>query len=498
MWIAKTLLLAAPLALAAGCAQYQRSPLNLDGYLQSWTGRTADCQPVRDYARKLTRTDDPDSATFDLDDGLTLSEAEAIALYFNPDLRLARARAEVPLAGAKEAGWWPDPSIEASLLRFTDRGSPTRFRLNGPSIDGVNLGGLESTPFGFRRVESESIEDPYIVGASLSLTIPISGRLAVEKDLAWSQYDAAWRDIAVREWQLVENLRTTWREWSAASERLRLTQEYLARLEVVADNTHQLAGVGELPPTDARLIRIELARQQTTLIAVQLQEERGRLKLLAMMGLPPDCPVQCAPDLNVPPVHVPGKDWRKVLLASHPRLKAAQADYETAEQSLRLEIREQYPDLDIGPSYSFEEGFSRLGMGVGFKLPLWNRNRRAVAEAIAAREAARVRAQTQLESAVSAYRRAQADLEAAHDRRRTLTQTVAPLVDQQVDDTRKLLDVGEVDILLLRDALSTSFQTKLDIVEAAAAEAVAADTLRTMLHPPWSGNENQPDKEPES
>ncbi len=468
----------------AGCQSYQRRPLELRDYARQWAVRALDLESIQGYAASLSDSEAA-KTPFDSSDGLSLHEAVAVALHFNPQLRVTRAAAEVPLASAKEAGWWPDPQFEAELLRFVDRGDKTRFKLDGPSIDGVSAGGLETTPIGFRRVEGDYIDDPWIVGAGLSITIPISGRLLVEKEFRWAQYSAAWRRILVREWELVTDLRAAWLDWSSASERLRIAQSYVEELEAIAGMTEHLVAAGEMKPTQGRLLQIELARRRTEMLLYQQEEARKRLSLLALMGLAPASPIPLHPQLAIDVTGLPAEGRAELLLARHPQIKSVEADYEASEQQLRLEIRRQYPDLDIGPSYSFEEGFSRLGLGIGFPIPLWNRNRQAIAEAFAAREQARIEAEATVERVLSDLAQVEVRMQYASQRRSALVERVAPLVEKQVEDSRTLLDLGEVDVLLLRDALTGSLDTKLELIDAALAEQRAANELQQMLHPHW-------------
>jgi cobalt-zinc-cadmium efflux system outer membrane protein len=482
------------ITLLAGCAAYERRPLELGQYADAWRARDIDVETVHAFAEALV-ADVDDQAPYDPVDGLSLPEAEAVALVFNPQLRLARARAEVPLASAREAGWWPDAEFEAEVMRFVNRGSPSRFEFDGPSFHGVNSGiigangpspgGLEFTPPGYRRVEGDFIDDPWIVGASLSITIPISGRLAVEQDWAWAAYRASWRHILISEWELLIRLRAAWLEWSTTNERIGVVTAYIEQLATVASVADQLVAAGELKSTDARLLAIELQRQRTVLQSLDGEQEQQRLELFALLGVAPEAPVELRPTVFLPEIDTPASDRRNRLLQSDPRLLAARAVYEAAEQRLRLEVRKQYPDLNVGPSYSFEEGFSRLGFGFGLPIPLWNHNRQAVAEAAAERDAARVEAETQTEQVFSELARAETRLQFATQRRQMLVRDVVPLVDRQVDDTRKLLDIGEVDVLVLRDALGSAVETKLAVLTATLAEAQAANLLQQMLAPRW-------------
>ncbi len=485
--------LAVTLLVLTGCTTYERRPLELEQYAESWPLRDINVDSIRTYAATLAGGEEHDP--YDPSDGLSLAEAEAVALVFNPQLRLARAQAEIPLASAREAGWWPDPEFEAEVLRFANRGSRTSFRFDGPSFSGVNTGviganglsanGMEITPPGYRRVEGDFIDDPWIVGASLSITIPISGRLAVEKDWAWAEYSASWRRILISEWELLTRLRAAWLEWSTTRERIEVTKAYIEQLGTVATMTERLATSGELNPTDARVLLIELRHQRTVLQNLEFEAEQQRLDLLVMLGLDPEAPVELAPAVFLPRIDVPEEARRELLLRRDPRVLAVRAAYEAAEQRLRLEVRKQYPDLTVGPSYSFEEGFSRLGFGFGLPIPLWNHNRQAVAEASAERDAVRVHAEAQIEQVFSELARATTRLRFAAERRQMLLQDVVPPVERQVEETRKLLELGEVEVLVLRDALSSAVETKLELLEATLTEARAANALQQMLAPRW-------------
>ncbi len=481
------------LLILTGCATYQQRPLELEKYAKDWPAREIGGDSIREYAETLVEGEE--NVPYDPSDGLSLAEAEAVALVFNPQLRLARAQADVPLASAREAGWWPDPEFEANVLRFANRGSRTQFRFDGPSFNGVNTGivgasglsagGLEITPPGYRRVAGDFIDDPWIVGASLSITIPISGRLAVEQDWAWAEYAASWRRILISEWQLLTGLRAAWLEWSTTCERIEVIKAFVEQFGTVATVTERLAAAGELKPTEARLLLVELRRQRAALQAAESEAELQRLELFALLGLSPEAPIELRPNVFVPRINEGPDSRRDTLLRRDPRIMAVRAEYEAAEQRLRLEVRKQYPDLNVGPSYSFEEGLSRLGFGFGLPIPLWNHNRQAVAEAAAEREAARTRAEARIEQVISELARAEARLGYAAQRREMLLDEVVPLVDRQVEETRELLGLGEVDVLVLRDALNSAVETKLEVLQATLVEAQAANVLQQMLEPRW-------------
>lgn len=484
-----------------GCRAYERRELDLNEYAKFWGGADLEVESVAEFSQWLVSAGGGDEEqTFDFSDGFSWWEVEWFALVLNPDVRMARARAKVPLVGSREAGWWPDPSLEVEVLRFANRGRDSDFGLERGSFDGVNAGvlsglanGLETTPPGYRRSAGDFVDDPWIVNASVRLTIPISGRLAAEKELRWREYESAHRRIVVEEWALITRVRRAWFEWSAAAQRLKLTHAYLDQLQAIAGMTDQLAAVGEMKPTDSRVLSIELRRRRAALLGLEGDEERKRFELLALMGFRPSAPIRFKPSMTVPwgQDELEPDDGQSKLIDRHPRIRLAAAAYEVADEAYRLEIRKQYPDLDLGPSFSLEEGFSRAGLGLGLPLPAWNRNRQGVAEAFEAREAARVEAEAVVQSVIGEWVRLRVDLDHASRRRAALFEEVVPVVDEQVADTRTLLDLGEVNVLLLRDALVASLETKLDLLDAELDRAVAAGTLVQMLDPLWATEQEQ-------
>jgi outer membrane protein TolC len=68
-------------------------------------------------------------------------------------------------------------------------------------------------------------------------------------------------------------------------------------------------------------------------------------------------------------------------------LQALRAGYDVAEADLHKAVLEQFPNLSLTMAYARDTANNRtIGPAVGFNLPLWNRNRGAIAVAKATRE----------------------------------------------------------------------------------------------------------------
>src|SRR5436190_19028903 len=92
----------------AGCQSYAPQPLDFGAHADAWGRRDVAGGDVAAFARRLSAARGA-ASTFDAADGLTLDEAEVVALFFNPALRQARLKARIPAIAAAEAGRWQDP-----------------------------------------------------------------------------------------------------------------------------------------------------------------------------------------------------------------------------------------------------------------------------------------------------------------------------------------------------------------------------------------------------
>jgi outer membrane protein TolC len=169
------------------------------------------------------------------------------------------------------------------------------------------------------------------------------------------------------------------------------------------------------------------------------------------------------------------------LIAAHPRVRVAQAEYQTAEKTLELEIRKQYPDITVGGGFGRDQGDERVLFGAGIPLPIFNMNRRAIVEARASREVARAAAEAEYERLLGEAWAAQERITAAHQRLAYVQQELAPLADQQVADARRLGQLGDFNTLVLLEALKTAHEAKLEVLDARLRVTLASRQLEALL-----------------
>lgn len=284
----------------------------------------------------------------------------AVGLFLNPELNKARLKLLSSKHAARYAGLWDDPALALEGNRY---------------IPG----------------------QMYDRSASLGLSIPVSGRTTLARKVAELYAAADLRELQALELDYLTRLR-------ALCYVIQIThtkhEQMLRRIEQAKQEllsiTH-LHEIGEASAADQHA-----AAQRSSDLLKELQELEAthldrHLELIGMLGLHPavgDLEVAGALPAGVPST-IPTPS--EAALLRHPRLLAAMSAYHTSEAELQLEIRKQYPDISLSPGYTHEEGNDKLTLGVGFTLPLWNRNREAIARSQGARALSR-------QSALASYR----------------------------------------------------------------------------------------------
>lgn len=431
--------------MLAGCQSYQSRPLDLSAHRGAWLARTPGDEPVRVFAEELAQSGE--ASVFDLSDGLSLAEGEVVSLVFNPDLRLARLRAGITAATAEHAGLWDDPELGLDFLSLTGNAS-----------------------------------NPLLVTPGLLFTIPISGRLEAEKARANAAVAAELTRVAEQEWQTRIEVRRAWLRWSAAKLKAEQTERLLASIDSLVGSIARLAEAGEIVRTEAALFTIERASQRQALLRFRGEAAEAEQKLRALLGLSPDAPLELAPTVVV---GVDSDELTRDAAAQRSlTLARLREEYEVAEQTLRREVREQYPDLTIGPLAEFDRGDTLLGFSLSLPVPILNANKQGIAEARAERELARAAFETAYERLVGSLAASRARLDTLREQREVIETDIAPLVDQQLADAQNLLQLGEGGSLVLLESLTRVGQTRMSLIDARLGESLALAQLAELVGPP--------------
>jgi outer membrane protein, heavy metal efflux system len=181
--------------------------------------------------------------------------------------------------------------------------------------------------------------------------------------------------------------------------------------------------------------------------------------------------------------------WREEALLSRADVHSAVVGYGIAEESLRLEVAKQYPQVHIGPAYTWDHGVHRLQFNLSMELPLFNQNQGPIGEA----EARRERAGAHLEGTVAA---AYQQIDEAIRQWQLALQRVAaargPVYDaaQRIyAETERGFDAGSNDRTELVAARVARTLAELQILDAVRTAQEALATLEDALRRPLEGPE---------
>jgi len=176
---------------------------------------------------------------------------------------------------------------------------------------------------------------------------------------------------------------------------------------------------------------------------------------------------------------------RRTALATSPRLLTQQLEHATAEANLQLQVRLQWPDLQLWPGWQEEDGQPRAGFGLNLTLPIFTGNDPAIAEALATRELTAESLRTEFEQLLQELAIAEVRHAAAIEQ----AERFGALIDaakQQIEDSRSLAAAGQLDAMLMLDALLRAHNVQLQAMQADLTAALTAIAINNLLMDPQS------------
>ena len=345
------------------------------------------------------------------------------ALYFNPALDSARARVAGTEAALITAGARPNPTLSISP------GVPT----------------------------------PYLLTLDFAIPIETAGKRGYRKQAARDLDQASRFDLADSAWTVTSGVRAALLNYILASQALDLFRSEETVRQEQANILEKILFAGEITRQSVDLARIELSKSHLAVSTTEGQIDEARAALAAAVGIPV-AGLRGAqfswPGLDNPPSaeSLSAEEVQRDAVVNRLDIRRALAQYAAAEAGLQLEIAKQYPDINIGPGYTYEEKHSFFTMVASSTVPLFNRNQGPIAEAEARRTeaaAAFVERQAQViarsERALAVYKGALKELAEAESLRK-LQENQAQITQQAIrsgTDIRLSLDSVEIQVWLL-------------------------------------------------
>lgn len=342
------------LLVLAGCVEYQSAPISSIETARSFDGRNLADAELKKFIQK------------NLDAG-KISEwppkewsteiLELVGVYFRPEIKASMGNVELALAQLESSQEDPNPVISWNPQYDTTVLSPTI---------------------------------PWTIGAGIDFTIETGGKKAIRKAEGDARIQLAKLELAKMEWQVRSEIKKAIID--LVSSRL-LATELSSHARVISNNLEILKSrfnSGTL--SGLTITEAEAAEKAIKLgwIEAESQLEQAESRLADALGVPR----REVKNLEISPLEGEAlpkiskaeyEDLRCHAIRSQPDILISLAQYAIAEQQLRAEIAKQYPDIHLGPEYTWDQGSHKWSIGFSLSLPILNQNQGAIAEAEARR-----------------------------------------------------------------------------------------------------------------
>lgn len=439
------------LAGLSGCTQYQPRPLDLPTSAKSFADKTLTDAGLQQRLQQ--------AGVGQASSDWNRAQLLVVAAERNPKLLMARARLQEAGAATQTARALPNPTLSLG----------TEYSL------------------------SQTSESPWLWSISTDWLLDVGVRRRLRERLADTQLRAARIDYAEALWSVRTELRSALLGYLISEQRRGILARAVADQEQLLTLQRQRVSAGEAATGEALQVELELARARSNLA------ENARLQAIALtqiaqsLGLP----------LNV--VHRQSFNWdelihvtvlddaqlnsqRDAALLSRADLERAVLDYQSRELELQQAVRQQYPQLSIGPGYTWDHGVHKATLGLSFSLPVFNRNQGPIAEAEARRTAAgeqvlavQAQALNEIDAARDAYQAAIQALETALQQ----SDAAAALLQQ----ANRALTLGATDQAGVITAKVAGDVQSLAVLDAVERMQQSLGQLEDALRTPLSGPE---------
>ena len=427
------------------CATYRAHPLHPEASARSLAARSlTDPRLLHFLAIEEHRAGPPH---------WNLGTLTLVATYERPDMPLATAQWGEAKAGEITAAQLPNPTLSFQPTYNT----------------------------------TTTIPSPWKVGPVVSFLIRAFGVRPALIARARAQAEAARAAIAVTAWQLRGRVRAALLALWSAQRSAKLSTRALAVANRYQGAVAQRYRAGMVSAAD--LTTATLAQEQALLkfAASERTLQLTRTAFATALGLPVAALHHVKLDLaGISHPQRPGKLGPLVhaALIKRPDVLAALARYRASEANLRLAIARQYPSIDLGPGYHYDQGDNKFLLAVSLPLPILNQNQGPIAQARAARRVAAAKFRAVQARVLAQIERAQTDWKAS-DAERASARQVRSSAANVLARRRTEFAAGAIGRLRLLGAEEAFVEAEQGALSASVQERAALGGLEAALYHPF-------------
>lgn len=385
------------------------------------------------------------------------------ALFFNPNLDVARAQWRSAEAAKMTAALRPLPGLKTS--------------------------------YGDSNNANDEIK-PYTYTLSIDLPVETANKRNIRIESAAHLSEAAKLRIAQSAWQLRSEVTKTLFEYQYNQQLLELLSKEQEYRQQIVGMFQKRISVGESASTE--LSRANLLLQEIT---TQLNEKQRyqlvlKSRLASSLGMPLERVSQMqlaqvadakslALDLN--------GDLQSYALLNRLDIRIALERYAAAEAKVKMEIAKQYPDLVFQPNHTYEFGNKIWALSLSSLMTFITKNKMPIAEAKQLREVEATQFEALQNTVIAEVATARARFEQS---RQMLENQEKLLAQQQVNTDRieRKFKAGEADRLELTYAKLESLVAQKNYALANYMQLVSINDLENIIQMPIAASRLKADK----
>jgi outer membrane protein TolC len=363
----------------------------------------------------------------DAEPRLELKSLVREALENNPDIRAAQQRWEAAKAVIPQVQTLPDPMLNLGYAKVEEREVMYGFSQEVPFPGKLRLRGEVATREA-ERLEQESLAVPLRIIARLKEAL----------------YDLAFVHTSI---ETVEKNRRVLLDFAQTAE---------ARY-----------AVGRGVQQDIFRAQTEVSRLLGRLATLEQRQASLQAEINRLLNRPPSASLGMPQRIQMQPLRRSLEDFHALIEHASPLLQAQHKSVERGDQSIALARREFLPDFAVSVGGVRNDTMRKNGYQVmlGIKVPLYyaTRQREAVREALASREAAVQDARAVRQELLFRLRDNVVQAQRAEKLIALLTDAILPQARLTLESAQAGYTVGKVDFLTLLSSLLTLQDNELEL-----------------------------------
>ncbi|MDB5456766.1 MAG: TolC family protein [Caulobacter sp.] len=326
----------------------------------------------------------------------------------------------------------------------------------------------------------------WLYGAGSDIPLDIGARRGERMNAADLAAVQALHDYGEAVWTMRVALTRARADRLSAQAELALAQTAEATRQARADRLDRRVAAGEDDRPLALTTRTDLAVAHRRTAAGLARRAQADAALAQALGVPiaQVASLRLAP-VTPPPATLDLAQARRAAALARRDVLRAMVDYDLAESALKLEVAKQYPEVHVGPGYTWDHGVAKLPFNLGLVLPPMDLNRAAIAQAETKRAEAGRSLEAVQANVLAAVDQAEAVLDAAKITEGLTRDRDLPLAQRLAAATARSLKAGEADKVDDLGAQAGVLDAELALLDARRAATTAGVDLEDALRTPF-------------